>query len=165
MSPTPEPKSGYRPGVGVVLLNRQGRVFVARRIDTPGDAWQMPQGGIDPGETPIAAAFRELEEETGTGKAELLAESEGWRSYDLPSEIAGRMWGGEYTGQTQKWFALRFVGKDSDIRLDTHDRPEFSDWKWAELEELPSLIVPFKRQLYAEIVAEFAETVRKLRNG
>ena len=159
---TPEPKAGYRPGVGVMLVNSRGSIFVARRIDTPGDAWQMPQGGIDDGETPLEAALRELEEEIGTSKAEFLGESRGWLDYALPPEIAGRMWGGQYAGQTQKWFALGFTGDDADIDLDRHDRPEFSDWKWAALDDLPRLIVPFKRRLYEDIVAEFEDRVRKI---
>lgn len=159
---TPEPKEGYRPGVGVMLVNGQGLIFVARRIDTPGDAWQMPQGGIDGGETPVEAALRELEEEIGTGRAEVLAETPYWLDYELPPEIAGRIWGGKYSGQTQKWFLLRFTGDDRDIDLDHHDHPEFSDWKWAALEDLPRLIVPFKRRLYEDVVAAFEDSVRKV---
>ncbi len=152
----------YRPCVGVMLFNSDGRVFVARRIDMISEAWQMPQGGIDEGEDPAAAAFRELEEEIGTGKAEILDETEGWLDYDLPDDLLGRIWGGRYRGQRQKWFAMRFTGTDADIDLDTED-PEFLDWKWVELESLPELIVPFKRALYAELVRRFghlAETVR-----
>jgi putative (di)nucleoside polyphosphate hydrolase len=148
----------FRPGVGIMLLNPSNRVFVARRIDMPSEAWQMPQGGIDPGETPRAAAFRELKEEVGTDKAEMLAESPVWRSYDLPAELMGKLWGGRYRGQTQKWFALRFTGTDADIDIATEE-PEFLDWKWAELADLPRLIVPFKRKLYEELVAEFAPLV------
>ncbi len=159
---TSDPKAGYRPGVGVMLVNGQGLIFVARRIDTPGDAWQMPQGGIDGGETPVEAARRELEEEIGTVRAEVLAETPYWLSYELPPELAGRMWGGKYSGQTQKWFLLRFTGDDRDIDLDHHDHPEFSAWRWAALEDLPLLIVPFKRRLYADIVAAFEDAVRKV---
>jgi putative (di)nucleoside polyphosphate hydrolase len=148
----------FRPGVGIMLLNPLNRVFVARRIDMPSEAWQMPQGGIDPGETPRAAAFRELKEEVGTDKAEMLAESPIWRSYDLPAELIGKLWGGRYRGQTQKWFALRFTGTDADINIATEE-PEFLDWKWAELAELPALIVPFKRKLYEELVEEFRPLV------
>ena len=117
-----------------MLLDRRNQVFVGRRIDTPGDTWQMPQGGIEPGEAPRAAAARELAEEIGTDKAEILAESRGWLSYDLPPEIAAWAWGGDYRGQRQKWFALRFTGRDSDIDLDTGS-PEFAAWKWVEVKE------------------------------
>ena len=146
---------GYRPGVGIMLLDRRNRVFVARRIDRPGDNWQMPQGGIDRGETPCAAALRELEEEIGTAEAEFLAETAHWLRYDLPPGAAPAHWGGRYRGQAQKWFALRFIGRDADIDLATA-HPEFDAWKWVRAAELPGLIVPFKRQLYREILAEFA---------
>jgi len=131
----------YRPAVGIMLLNRQGRVFLGRRIDMPvAPAWQMPQGGIDPGETPRQAAMRELEEEIGTGKA----------------KISGGVWGGRYRGQRQKWFAMRFTGRDVDINLAT-EHPEFDAWQWVAPDRLPELIVPFKRQLYIDILAEFRE--------
>ena len=145
----------YRLSVGVMLLNAAGKVFVARRIDMPTmPAWQMPQGGIDPGETPLQAARRELKEETGTDKAELLGESRGWLQYDLPADLARGVWGGRYRGQRQKWFAMRFTGTDADIDLATGD-PEFDAWKWIRPERLPEVIVPFKRQLYIDILAEF----------
>jgi putative (di)nucleoside polyphosphate hydrolase len=144
----------YRRGVGIMLLDHQGRVFVGRRIDQPEEAWQMPQGGIDPGETPRQAAFRELQEEIGTDKAELLAESADWYSYDLPDDLRGKAWRGRYRGQTQKWFAMRFVGSDDDIDLATH-HPEFNAWRWVAPDQLDALIVPFKRQLYRELVCEF----------
>jgi putative (di)nucleoside polyphosphate hydrolase len=146
---------GYRAGVGVMLLDAQKRVFVGRRIDTAGDNWQMPQGGIDKGETPREAALRELKEETGTDRAEFLAEAARWLRYDVPKEVAGRLWRGRYRGQMQKWFAMRFTGRDSDIDLATH-HPEFDAWKWVAPAELPHLIVPFKRRLYLDILAEFA---------
>ncbi len=149
------PDSAYRPCVGIMLLNHANLVFVARRIDMSEEAWQMPQGGIDDGEEPRAAALRELKEEIGTDKAIILAESRGWLRYDLPTELAGQAWGGRYRGQRQKWFAMRFVGSDSDIDLAT-DHPEFSDWKWMVPASLPRFIVPFKRQLYVDILTEFA---------
>ena len=145
----------YRPCVGIMLLNRENDVLVAQRLDMKSDAWQMPQGGICRGETPINAAWREMREEIGTDKASLLAESAQWRRYDLPGDLAGRLWGGRYCGQEQKWFAFRFEGQDSDIDIATR-RPEFSIWKWVAMADLPSIIVPFKRQLYRDIVAEFA---------
>ncbi|MEE9251520.1 MAG: RNA pyrophosphohydrolase [Alphaproteobacteria bacterium] len=149
----------YRPGVGLMLLNARGLVFVARRIDMPSAAWQMPQGGIDEGETPKQAAMRELREEVGTDKAEIIAESKGWLSYDLSEELLPWLWGGKYRGQTQKWFALRFTGTDDDINIDTAN-PEFLDWKWVEVETLADLIVPFKRKLYEGLVAEFGHLAR-----
>lgn len=146
---------GYRPGVGVMLLDDRNRAFVGRRIDMAGENWQMPQGGIDKGETPREAALRELKEEVGTDRAAFLAETAQWLRYDVPSEIAGRLWRGRYRGQMQKWFAMRFTGRDSDIDLAAH-HPEFSAWRWVAPEDLPRLIVPFKRQLYLDILAEFA---------
>jgi putative (di)nucleoside polyphosphate hydrolase len=151
----PEAVMRYRLAVGIMLLNRAGKVFVARRIDMPTmPAWQMPQGGIDPGETPLQAAWRELKEETGTDKAELLGESRGWLQYDLPADLARGVWGGRYRGQRQKWFAMRFSGTDADIDLET-EHPEFDTWKWIRPERLPEVIVPFKRQLYIDILSEF----------
>lgn len=149
----------YRPAVGIMLLNREGRIFVGRRIDMPAGlaAWQMPQGGIDPGETPRAAALRELKEETGTDKALILGESRGWLHYDLPEELAGGIWGGRYRGQRQKWFAMRFTGEDGDIDPAATEHPEFDAWEWVLPERLPDLIVPFKRPLYRDILAEFRE--------
>ena len=152
----------YRPNVGVILVNRDGLVFVAARLDNPADAWQMPQGGIDKDEDPRAAALRELEEEIGTARAEIVAESEGWHLYDLPPELIGKMWGGKYRGQKQKWFVMRFLGKDSDIDIDTK-HPEFRAWKWAPFEQVPDLIVPFKRELYRELVELFGDVVKGLK--
>jgi len=149
----------YRPCVGAMLINAAGRVFVAKRIDNPGDAWQMPQGGIDEGENPAKAVMRELQEEIGTDKAEIIAESDRWRDYDLPDELIGKLWGGKYRGQRQKWFALKFLGVDDDINIDAHETPEFSDWKWVEIDEVINLIVPFKRTLYGDIVSEFRPLV------
>jgi putative (di)nucleoside polyphosphate hydrolase len=146
----------YRRGVGILLLNREDRVFVAQRIDSQVDAWQMPQGGIDPGESPRAAVRREMQEEIGTDRAEVIAESREWLRYDLPADLQRRVWDGRYRGQEQKWFAMRFLGLDSDIDIAT-EHPEFNDWKWTSLQALPDLIVPFKRPLYRRLVEEFAE--------
>lgn len=144
----------YRRGVGIMLLDARGRVFVGRRIDTP-DAWQMPQGGIDPGETPRQAAQRELKEEVGTDRAEIIAETKDWLRYELPPELRGGVWGGRYRGQEQKWFALRFLGSDSDINIATHE-PEFDAWRWLPPADLLRGIVPFKRALYEAVLHEFA---------
>ncbi len=150
----------YRRGVGIMLLNAARQVFVAKRIDMPSDAWQMPQGGIDKGETPVAAAWREMREEIGTDRATLRAESRDWLRYDLPAELAPRLWGGRFRGQEQKWFVFDFAGRDSDIDIAQDRHPEFSDWRWVEMARLPALIVPFKRQLYTDLVAEFSPLLR-----
>ncbi|MGB1539960.1 MAG: RNA pyrophosphohydrolase [Rickettsiales bacterium] len=144
----------YRPAVGILLLNPHNLVFVAKRIDMPSEAWQMPQGGMDDGETPEEAAFRELKEEIGTHNAEIIAESKDWLTYDLPEPLIGKLWGGKYRGQKQKWFAMRFLGEDAEINLDTEE-PEFLEWKWEQLHRTPELIVPFKRELYQKLVDEF----------
>ena len=145
----------YRRGVGVVLLNSQGLVLAGRRADTP-EAWQMPQGGIDDGESPVEAALRELKEEVGTDKARVLRETAGWLRYDLPPDVVGRVWRGRYRGQEQKWFALRFLGTDADIDLATHNR-EFDAWRWASADDLTAGIVGFKRDLYRRVFDEFRD--------
>ena len=145
----------YRPAVGVMLLNREGLIFVGKRIDQTVEGWQMPQGGIDEGEEPRQAAMRELKEEAGTDKAEIIAEMSDWITYDLPAHLVGVAFHGKYRGQRQKWFALRFLGDDGDIDLHAHE-PEFSAWKWVDFRQVPDLIVPLKRILYDKVVAEFA---------
>ena len=150
-------QNGYRRGVGVMLLNHKGEVFVGARIDNTDEAWQMPQGGIDKGEEPWATALRELEEETGIPPhlIERIAECPERMKYDLPDELQGRLWGGKWKGQDQDWFLARFLGRDSDVNIDTEDA-EFRDWKWIEPAQLPELIVPFKRELYRQLLSEFA---------
>lgn len=154
----------YRKGVGMVLFNGDGLVFVARRIDTTAEAWQLPQGGIDDGESPRDACLRELEEEIGTDKAEIIAETDDWLAYDLPEDIADKVWKGRFRGQEQKWYGLRFLGDDGDIDLDT-GHPEFCEWKWLPVAELPDMIVPFKRALYVQIVDRFAGLSRAVAAG
>jgi len=151
----------YRPNVGVVLFNSNGLVFVARRADMlnaegPAGGWQLPQGGIDEGEDPRVAVFRELEEEIGTRKAEVIGEYPDWLTYDLPCDLVGVAWLGRFRGQRQRWFAMRFNGEDSDIRLDLDPHPEFDAWRWVALSELPSLAVSFKRAIYAVLAEAFA---------
>ena len=156
MSPAEIARLPYRRGVGVMLLDRGGKVFVGQRIGAAHAAWQMPQGGIDKGESPREAALRELHEEVGTTQVEILAESRSWLRYDLPAEVVPKVWRARYRGQEQKWFAMRFLGRDADINIDTDDA-EFSAWRWIDMDELPGLIVPFKRQIYVALVEEFRE--------
>ncbi|MEM9737223.1 MAG: RNA pyrophosphohydrolase [Pseudomonadota bacterium] len=148
----------YRPCVGLVILNREGKIFAGQRIDNAQDAWQMPQGGIDPGETPREAALRELTEETGIGaaKVEVLRESTEWHAYDLPRHLIPKLWGGRYRGQTQRWFLLQFSGDDREVVIDT-DEPEFRTWAWMGEAELIRKIVPFKRDTYLRVFAEFQD--------
>lgn len=164
ISPEEITRLPYRSGVGLMLINRDGKVFVAQRIDMRGDAWQMPQGGIDEGETPREAALRELHEETGTAKAEIIVESPDWIRYEIPADLVPKLWGGRYRGQEQKWFALRFTGTDADIDIATPE-PEFRAWKWATMDELPGLIVPFKRALYERLIAEFGHLAAAVREN
>ena len=154
-------KLPYRPCVGIMLLNAENRVFVAKRIDARVDnpkAWQMPQGGIDKGEEAAAAALRELHEEIGTDKAEVIAESRDWLRYDFPPQLVDKVRGGRSRGQEQKWFAMRFLGHDSDIDLET-EHPEFSEWRWENFERLPELTIAFKRDTYEAVLREFAHLV------
>jgi putative (di)nucleoside polyphosphate hydrolase len=154
MTPEQAARLPYRRGVGIMLLNREGKVFVAQRLDTPGEAWQMPQGGIDEGETPREAALRELREEVGTSRVQVLAESPDWVRYDLPVDLVPRTWCGRYRGQEQKWFVVRFLGTDDDIDINA-ETPEFSAWRWVDIRDLPDLIVPFKRGVYRTLVEAF----------
>ena len=151
----------YRPNVGLMLIAPDRRIFVGHRPRmSPDMAWQMPQGGIDDGETPVEAACRELGEEVGTTKALLLRESRDWITYDVPADIAPVHWKGRWKGQTQKWFALAFTGRDQDIDLAAHEEEEFDAWRWATAREVLDLIVPFKRAVYEAVLKEFADLVR-----
>ena len=151
------PDLPYRPAAGVMLLNPQDRVWVGQRLDSTLEAWQMPQGGLEPGEDPHAGALRELEEETGVGAAQLgvVARASRELDYDLPPDLAGKLWRGRYRGQRQTWFLMRFTGRDEDVDIGT-PHPEFRAWKWVEPAHLPDLIVPFKRRLYEDVLREFA---------
>jgi len=153
----------YRPCAGIMLVNKDGMVFVGSRVDMPSDAWQMPQGGIDDGEEPVDAALRELYEETGVPAelARVVTQSAEWIPYDLPVSMIPRLWGGRYRGQTQMWFLIEFLGTDADIDLDVHHR-EFGAWRWASPEQLPDLIVKFKSDLYARILDEFRPALAEL---
>jgi putative (di)nucleoside polyphosphate hydrolase len=146
----------YRPCAGIMLRNPAGQVFVGQRLDNAVDAWQMPQGGIDPGENPEVAAFRELHEETGIAShlAEIVARSQTEYLYDLPPSLIGKLWKGKYRGQRQTWFLMDFNGTDADVNIETA-HPEFRAWRWAMLQDLERLIVPFKRELYRNVVSEF----------
>lgn len=145
----------YRPCVGIVLINQNNHIFVGQRIDNMVEAWQMPQGGIDEGETPIEAGFREMAEEIGTNQASFLAEHPDWLDYDIPEDLANRLWQGRFRGQTQKWLAFRFDGTDDAINIATAE-PEFRAWRWAEPHHLPDLAVPFKRDVYFSVLRELA---------
>jgi putative (di)nucleoside polyphosphate hydrolase len=155
----------YRPCVGVMLVNRAGLVFIGRRSGGPEHvddthAWQMPQGGVDPGEDIYQAALRELYEETNVRSVSLLAEAKDWYAYDIPREIIGQAWSGKYRGQKQKWYALRFTGKDAEIDIahpaGEHE-PEFVEWRWEKMERLPEMIIPFKRKVYEQVIEEFRQ--------
>lgn len=160
VSPTAAPQcssveeNGFRRGVGIVLTNASGHVFVGQRCDMVGEAWQMPQGGIDDGETPLTAALRELYEEVGTRNVDVVIATENWLSYEFPSDLLALMPAVRWKGQTQRWFLMRFLGSDSEIRIAT-EHPEFSKWRWVSVNELIELIVPFKREIYRRVLREF----------
>ena len=148
----------YRPGAGVMLVNAEGKVFVAQRLDSTLEAWQMPQGGLDEGEDPQAGALRELEEETGIppDKVEIIARCPEPLTYDLPADLVGKLWKGKWRGQSQHWFLARFLGSDEDVDIAT-EQPEFRAWKWADPDELTAMIVPFKKRLYEQVLAAFRD--------
>ena len=159
----------YRPCAGIMVINRAGLVFIGRRSSGPEHVddvhvWQMPQGGIDDNEEPYKAALRELYEETSIRSVEKLGEVGDWLTYDIPRDIAGQVWKGKYRGQKQKWYALRFTGRDSEINIETPGdghKPEFIAWRWERIENLPALIIPFKRKIYERVVAEFSPFTRR----
>ena len=160
MTPEEIAKLPYRPCVGVMLVNADGHVFVGQRRDRDQDAWQMPQGGVDPGEDPRDAALRELWEETGVRAAlvEVVAETPDWLPYDLPHDLVPKIWKGRFRGQEQKWFLMRFGGTDADVDIET-EHPEFSEWRWLPVADLVDNIVPFKRAVYADVVRAFGELI------
>ncbi|WP_422026748.1 RNA pyrophosphohydrolase [Pyruvatibacter mobilis] len=157
----------YRPCVGIMLLNKDGKVWIGRRAmdrvvqqDEPG-SWQMPQGGIDAGEDPLPAALRELEEETGISQVDVIGESDGWFSYDLPTHLLGKALKGKYCGQKQKWFAMRYLGSDDEIDLSQAEDDEFDAWRWEDAQVLPDLIIEFKRPVYEQVIEAFAHLTGK----
>ncbi len=156
MTPAEIEKLPYRPCVGLVVMNEIGEVFAGQRIDNPGDAWQMPQGGVDDGETPIEAALRELGEETGIGvdSVEVVAETADWIPYELPHDLVPKLWRGQFRGQIQKWFLLKFSGEDTEINIE-QEHQEFSSWAWMKPDDLIDRIVPFKKGTYTQVFADF----------
>jgi putative (di)nucleoside polyphosphate hydrolase len=158
MTPAQIEKLPYRPCVGIVLINAQGLIFAAQRIDSPTPAWQMPQGGIDAGENPGEAALRELQEEISVTPDLVapLSETRDWLAYDLPHDIVPNIWNGCYKGQQQRWFLMRYLGSDDQINIHTA-HPEFSEWRWISADEMLDAIVPFKRQIYKQVIDEFRD--------
>ena len=148
----------FRIGVGVIVLNEKNRVFVGKRKDNPVDKWQMPQGGVNKGEKLIDAMKRELEEETGIKNIKILKEIDGWSEYELPENLLGKIWRGKYRGQKQKWFIVKFIGDEDEINLKT-SKPEFIEWKWLDIENLPGVIVEFKRKVYDDHLPKIRNTI------
>ncbi|WP_376875901.1 RNA pyrophosphohydrolase [Albirhodobacter sp. R86504] len=160
MTPQEIEKMPYRPCVGIVLVNQDGKIFAGLRLDNPTPAWQMPQGGIDDGEKPKEAALRELWEETGVTSdlVEIIAKTDDWITYDLPTEMIGKIWKGRYRGQKQKWFLMRYSGTDAQVNI-ASEHPEFSQWAWKEADEIIASIVPFKRAVYEDVIGRFREHI------
>ena len=158
MTTLPYDERPYRPCVGIFLINDDKKVFGGRRIDSRAEAWQMPQGGIDPGESAVEACMREMGEEIGTSAAEFLREHDDWLYYDIPLPLADRLWDGQFKGQKQKWMALRFTGDDNDIDINTAI-PEFCEWRWLAPNDLVNLAVPFKRDVYADVLSSFRDFI------
>ncbi len=152
----------YRTGVGIILLNKDSKVFVGKRFDSSSEAWQLPQGGVDEGEDLLAAAWREMEEEIGTINAEFIHESNKWYYYDIPAEIHKNLWSGKYVGQKQKWFIFKFLGDDIEININTAI-PEFQEWQWIDVEILPTIIVDFKERLYKELVNDLRHVIATIK--
>lgn len=149
----------FRHGVGMMILNKRGHIFVGKRIESKFEAWQMPQGGILTGETPSRAVFREMKEEIGCDSGNIIAETKKWYSYNIPDFLISKLWSGQFKGQKQKWFLLEFTGSDSDISVDT-DNPEFREWRWVSKEEILDIIVPFKKRLYIAVIKEFEHLLK-----
>lgn len=148
----------FRPGVGMMIINKENKIFVGKRLNTKDNAWQMPQGGIDLGETPSVAAIREMKEEIGSDKCKIIAESKNWYSYRIPEFLVPKLWGGKFCGQKQKWFLIRFLGSDEDININT-DCPEFEEWKWIDEKDLLQDVIQFKIVLYKRIIEEFSSFI------
>lgn len=144
----------FRHGVGMMILNKQGSIFVGKRVESKFEAWQMPQGGILTGETPSRAVFREMKEEIGCDSGKIIAETKKWYSYNIPDFLVSKLWAGQYRGQKQKWFLVEFLGENDDINIET-ETPEFREWKWASKDEILDIIVPFKKRLYKAVMKEF----------
>tara|TARA_E500000331_G_C16967813_1_gene587916 strand:+ start:94 stop:579 length:486 start_codon:yes stop_codon:yes gene_type:complete len=148
----------YRPCVGLLVINGKGLVFAGKRLDSSSSAWQMPQGGIENGETILEAGLREMKEEIGTNNVQFIGEMKEWLNYDLPKKLVNRLWGGKFRGQTQKWLAYKFLGEDKEININTKN-PEFSDWKWVSTLELIKLAIPFKKEIYEKVFKEYSSNL------